>query len=103
MGFDTQIEKIPTNITLYLNPRCDDCNKDLEFDSPSDFLPIASQYLQLNNVLHIELEGGYGEYIDVLHTTPHIILCKECADKLLWQSPYFAKAIEKAGKADYNG
>lgn len=51
---------------------------------------------QWNNCLHIYLEGGYGEYIDVTIGSLHRRLCKKCSDELM-ENPIMKKLYGEWG------
>jgi hypothetical protein len=76
---------------------CDHCEKELEpvfLDGTAD-----NEYWigkMAKDALDVRLIGGYGQYYDSLYGAVEILLCKECADKLIELFPCMGKEIEIA-------
>lgn len=63
--------------------RCDKCGRVLAPVFPDRNRRHGDD--QYNDVLHIFIDGGYGEYYDTCDHGPyHLRLCKDCADAL-WE------------------
>ena len=91
--------------TAYSETKCDSCNTILSPVFPPDVNPFEDEpvkhpYLQLHDTLHIELTGGYGEYIDngVAYELEHegeihILLCHDCARAFFEANPWMVKHL----------
>jgi hypothetical protein len=72
---------------------CDHCGKELEpvFLEGEHWIGRMAK-----DALDVRLIGGYGQYYDSLYGAVEILLCKECADKLIELFPCMGKEIEIA-------
>jgi hypothetical protein len=68
---------------------CDRCGAALEFVLPDH---TSEQY---RGALHVELFGGYGEYIDrmPMGQAPTAVLCKACVDALRTAEPWLERTL----------
>jgi hypothetical protein len=74
---------------------CDNCSADIPL-----VFPDQEDSVQGYEMLHVELCGGYGEYVD---GNSKIHLCKVCAGKLRKAFPLFEKVLRRTsvGCADW--
>lgn len=85
MGFNVRNDMVPSMTTIYTDVTCDKCGK--EPLRHHGINPASS--MQYDNVLLLELHGGYGMFIDPMNypreghdPSTTWILCHECAHAL---------------------
>jgi hypothetical protein len=70
---------------------CDSCGKKLELAMPDDYVEGTSQY---RGALELLFRGGFGMYFDYpTEHNPHVLICKECADKLVESNPWIKQFL----------
>lgn len=69
---------------------CDRCAVKLE-----SVFPEPNRYPQYLGALHIDLYGGYGEYIDLMppFAMPGAVLCRPCVEALRAAEPWFERLL----------
>ncbi len=98
MGFTIEkFEPVPDRV--YRDVTCDGCNRPLKpVDADSVNEDGSFNHLQLDNVLEIQLDGGYGMFIDPFNEVSKeeltILFCQECAIKLCFQWPVFFEKVK---------
>jgi hypothetical protein len=99
MSFD--VETLPRQPKkLYRNVKCDGCDIDLKWvGHPSDDPKVWEDYLQADDTLILNLEGGYSMAIDPCGDATEqelkILFCGKCTKKLCEQWPAIAKTVMK--------
>ena len=70
---------------------CDICNAEI------DTVFLSKPYemnIQGVNALHIQIGGGYGEYMD---GELSLTICKSCATEFMYRNPVIKKYLEDCG------
>ena len=94
MGFT----KIETGKTIYRDVTCDSCGAALkQVFVHDDAVPGDWDYLQADDALHLQLSGGYGEFIDLMDPSDYedckLIICGTCAKALVDAFPYLKAVV----------
>jgi len=82
MAYETELKKVEETKLVVTKITCDDCHESL---------PFADGYASKS--LTIRLCGGYGQFFDDRDVV--IILCSNCAEKLLDNNAIFGSQMQK--------
>lgn len=98
MPFSRTRRTLPASVEVFEDVACDRCGAPLQpVFSPPDGEERAQTSLQLDSVLHLQLSGGYGEFVDLLDTSEeddlHFLLCEGCAKVVVDLLPFLRSRV----------
>src|SRR5262245_35101715 len=87
----------------YSDVRCDECGRTLEPSSLVDVDELGRwNHLVARDALILKLSGGYGAFIDPICERLEVLLCKQCAERLMQEFVSVRRIIQAYMKDDYS-